>query len=89
VLGGGRVGGTGSVNKRGVRGSGAGDDEDAGGRLDPFSGVVDAGVGADGADDGAGGHADAIGAFQEIFEDEAEIALAVQQSLAGCSTRLT
>jgi hypothetical protein len=67
------TGGTGSVNRRGIGGSRAGDDEDARGRVNPFSLVVDAGVGADGADDGVCGDLDLVDALEKAFEDEPEI----------------
>ena len=43
------------------------------GRLDPFSGVVDAGVGAGGADDGIGRRYDSLGLLENTFERTAEI----------------
>jgi hypothetical protein len=43
------------------------------GRLDPFSGVVNARVGADGADNGIGCGNDPLGLLENAFERAAEI----------------
>jgi hypothetical protein len=64
------------------RGRGGGDD-DARGRVNPFSGVVDAGVGADGADDGVSGDLDLVDALEQAFEDEAEVPAAAGEEPDG------
>ena len=43
------------------------------GRLDPFSGVVNPGVGAGGADNGIGRGYDSLGLLENAFEGAAEI----------------
>ena len=45
---------------------------DVGGRLDPLAGVVDAAIGADGADKSFGRHREVLGAFEKRFEGEAD-----------------
>jgi hypothetical protein len=66
-----------------VNGSGAGDDEDARGRVNPFSLVVDAGVGANGPDDGVRGDFDFVNALEQAFQDEAKIPAAAGEEPGG------
>ena len=53
------------------------------GRLDPFSGVVDVGVGADGADDVTRRHLHVVGMLEDQFEDTAEVPPAQRENAGG------
>ena len=59
------------------------DDDVAGGRLDELAVVVDAGVKADGVDEGVGGDPDRLGALDERFERHAEIGPAAGENSGG------
>jgi hypothetical protein len=63
----------------------AGGEDDLFGRLDPLAGVVDVGVGADGADDGVGGSHAAFGLLDDEFEGVADFAGAAGEEAGGVS----
>lgn len=52
----------------GIAKDGAGGNDDVGGGLDPFAGIVEAGVSANRADDAVGGGNDALGLLDEQLE---------------------
>ena len=62
---------------------GAGGDDDVRGRLDPFAGGIDFGVGADGLDDALGPGLDASSVLDDEFEGGAKIAAAAFKETAG------
>ena len=72
---------TGSCDRRG--GSGGGSVNDAAGGLDPFTGSGDRGAGFDGGDDSVGGNLAFIGAFDDVFEGEAQVAAAFGEQAGG------
>ncbi len=52
-------------------------------RVDPFAGVVEAGVSLDGVDDRVGGRRDALGRLDDVFEGEPEIVRAAGKEAVG------
>ena len=58
-------------------------DDDAGGRVDPFAGVIDTGDGADAANDAAGGDRGFVDALDHAFEGETKIETASPEEAGG------
>jgi hypothetical protein len=76
-----------SSNDGGFRGPLDGED-DTGGWFDPIARVVEASVGADGANDGVRGRSGARGAFENVLEDGANVAPALVEEAEGVSVRV-
>ena len=58
-------------------------DDDAGGRVDPFAGIVDAGDGSGSADDRGSGDRNFVDAFDDALHGEAEIEAAFGEEAGG------
>ncbi len=58
-------------------------DDEMGGRIDPFAGIVDAGDGAGGADDSVGRNRDFVDALDDALHGEAKIEAAFREEAGG------
>ena len=58
-------------------------DDDAGGRVNPLAGIVDAGDGSGGADDRGGRDGDFVDSLDDAFHGEAEIEAAFGEESGG------